>query len=162
MGFDERRLLLDEMDLRDILALACTCRLANVLLSPRLIDLFEEDERRYSWADRPTTLPAAWHDGFAVSMEMPSEDTSLHWLCEIHEHAPSQASNQWVAFGLETVDDSGWHMYLVSDRGCTYVDGKLQPQKTPALNAGDRLLFTLDLFGSQTESNHFRKSTLRR
>ena len=145
MGFDERRLLLDAMGLREMQALICTCRTACVMLSPIQLDMLNVDHNRYTWAGRPVTLPAAWHNG--ICLRMGTGATKVQWKCCILEHSASTVPNQWCAFGLETIDDSGFHMLLASDRGCTYVDGRLQPRKTPQLGAGDELLFTLDLSG---------------
>jgi hypothetical protein len=51
-------------------------------------------------------------------------------------------------FGLEHLDDNGWHMHLVSDRGCAYVDGKLMARaRIPELKSGSVLRFVLDLEG---------------
>ena len=69
-------------------------------------------------------LPAPWHNGISLGMGMPTV-TLLKWTCCITEHRASKLPNQWAAFGLEYVDDSGWHMHLLSDRGCAYVDGRL-------------------------------------
>ena len=60
LGFDERRLLLDALDLRDIQALACTQISFYVKLSALYLDLFAVDENAYTWAGRSLTLPAPW------------------------------------------------------------------------------------------------------
>jgi len=147
MRFDERRLLLDLLDLRDVQALSCTQKSFCVKLSPMDLDLLAVDENAYTWAGRPMALPAPWHNGISLGMGMPT-GTLLKWTCRITEHRASKLPNQWAAFGLEYVDDSGWHMHLVSDRGCAYVDGRLRQQhELPELKAGDELRFTLDLSG---------------
>lgn len=152
MGFDERRLVLDQLDLRDIQALACTQSSFFSKLTPTLLDLFADDQNAYTWAGRSLTLPAPRHGGVSLRMGVPTAER-LTWTCRITEHRASKVPNQWVAFGLEHVDDSGWHMHLVSDRGCVYADGRLQVglnDKLPKLKADDELIFFLDLSGRGT------------
>ena len=159
MRFDERRLLLDALDLRDIQALACTQVFFYVNLSAQHLDLFAQDENAYTWAGRSLTLPAPWHNGISLCMGIPAA-TTLEWTCCITEHRASKLPNQWAAFGLEHLDDSGWHMHLVSDRGCVYVQGALQRRKLPELKTGDELNFILTLAGKGSLSVRINRGPL--
>jgi len=159
LGFDERCLLLDGMDMRDIQALACTCISFLARLSPMDLDLFHVNPDAYTWADRSLTLPPPWHGGISIRMGLPVVAQRLAWRCCIKEHRASKMGNQWIAFGLAHVDDSGWHYHLVSDRGCVYVQGTLQKQKLPELKVGDELTFNLDLSGKGSLSVRVNRGT---
>ena len=72
----------------------------------------------------------------------------LEWTCCIDQLRKSRLASSWTMFGLMHLDDNGWHMHLISDRGCAYVDGKLMRRAMmPELSAGSVLRFTLDLEG---------------
>jgi hypothetical protein len=156
LGYDERRLILDRLGLRDAQALSCTNTTYRRRLSPAQLDLLSVDLDAYSWANRALQLvDCTWcpsaarvHGGIALAMHLPAAAAVLEWTCCIEQLRKSQLGSSWTMFGLEHLDDNGWHMHLVSDRGCAYADGKLMARaKIPELKSGSLLRFVLDLEG---------------
>ena len=148
LGYDERCLILDRLSLRDAQVLSCANTNFRRRLSPAQLNLFSVDLDAYSWANRQLLLPPPEHGGIALAMRLPTAAAVLEWTCCIEQLRKSQLGSSWTMFGLEHLDDNGWHMHLVSDRGCAYVDGKLMARaKIPELKSGSVLRFVLDLEG---------------